>query len=301
MKNNLIKSTLFVLILLSGFKINAQTSTYTGGIWHFTTPSGFIDIGPQNASYSHIYTDATKPFLFNTDVTLLTGGLRSYGSTNLSLKTGGTSRLTILNSNGFVGIGTTSPTDALHVVGNFRTNGNFNMDANKNFRIGNVYSGTGALSINVGTTNNSYFDINGSLFFRRVNGITNLGATLGLQSDGTVTIGVWEKYDNTVTNTQGHRLMVNGGILCEKIKVIADVPNSDHVFEKEYKLKTLEEIKTYIEANKHLPEVPSAQEFKDNGYNVGEMDDLLLRKVEELTLYVIQLKEEINTLKAGKE
>lgn len=170
-------------------------------------------------------------------------------------------------------------------------------------RFGDLYSSTaGALGIYSGSTSkNTYFDINGSLYFRRFNGLSNLGTTLGIQSDGTVTIGVWEKYDRTVTNTQGNKLMVNGGILCEKVKVILDVPNSDHVFEKKYPLMPLNEVKNYIELNKHLPEIPSAQEFKDNGYSIGEMDDLLLRKVEELTLYVIQLKEELEQLKAEKK
>lgn len=95
--------------------------------------------------------------------------------------------------------------------------------------------------------------------------------------------------------------MVNGGILCEELKVIADVPNSDDVFEQDYDLKPLEEVEAFIQEHKHLPEVPSAQTFKEEGYKVGEMDDLLLRKVEELTLYIIELKKEIEELKAKKE
>ncbi len=175
--------------------------------------------------------------------------------------------------------------------------------SNNILRFGDPYSTTeGSYSISSAkSSKNTYCDINGNLYFRKVKGLTNGGATLGIQSDGTVTIGVWEKYDNTVANTQGNKLMVNGGILCEKVKVILDVPNSDHVFEKKYPLMPLNEVKSYIELNKHLPEIPSAQEFKDNGYSIGEMDDLLLRKVEELTLYVIQLKEELEQLKAEKK
>lgn len=87
--------------------------------------------------------------------------------------------------------------------------------------------------------------------------------------------------------------MVNGGILCEKVKVTADVPNSDHVFKPTYRLMPLSELKQFVTENHHLPEVPSAQEFQENGYSLGQMDDLLLRKVEELTLYIIQLQEEL--------
>lgn len=79
-------------------------------------------------------------------------------------------------------------------------------------------------------------------------------------------------------------------ILCDEIKVIATIPQSDYVFEPYYKLKSLSEVEAFVKENKHLPEVPSAEEFKRDGYKVGEKDDLLLRKVEELTLYMIELQ-----------
>lgn len=85
--------------------------------------------------------------------------------------------------------------------------------------------------------------------------------------------------------------------MCEELKVIADVPSSDYVFEKEYELKPLSEVEKFVKENKHLPEIPSAQEFKGNGYKVGEMDDMLLRKIEELTLYIIDLQKQIEELK----
>ena len=148
---------------------------------------------------------------------------------------------------------------------------------------------------------NTYADYHGNLYFRitepKPTGPHNKGAVMGLQKDGTVTIGVWEKYTDDVTDTDGHKLMVNGGILCEKVKVIVDVPNSDHVFESDYDLRSLEEVEQFVKENKHLPEIPSAAEFQENGYSIGEMDDLLLRKVEELTLYTIQLKKELDEVK----
>ncbi|QQS51569.1 MAG: hypothetical protein IPM71_02255 [Bacteroidota bacterium] len=83
-------------------------------------------------------------------------------------------------------------------------------------------------------------------------------------------------------------LTVNGDILAERIDVIGTVPASDFVFEEDYNLRSLTELEAFVKENKHLPEVPSAAEFKENGYSVGEMDDILLRKVEELTLYIIE-------------
>lgn len=103
----------------------------------------------------------------------------------------------------------------------------------------------------------------------------------------------------SVNTPAGYRLYVQDGILTEKLKVA--VKNSDdwadYVFAKDYQLKSLEEVETYINENNHLPDVPSAEEVVESGIDVAQMDALLLQKIEELTLYVIQLKAELNALK----
>lgn len=275
------------------------TSTLYAQFTTFTQPNGNIQFGPNtNSGYTEIYTSQSK-FLFNKDIyTLGTFGLSSYSTNNLFLKTNGTTRMTINNSNGYIGIGTTTPSEMLHVNGNILSIGDFKTLDNKALILGDPYSATGSMRLSHASNGNTYCDLNGSLFFRKMNVLNEVGTTLGIQNDGTVTIGVWGSYNNTVANTSGNKLMVNGGILCESVKVIGDVPNSDHVFEKSYTLRSIEEVKEYVWKNKHLPEIPSAQEFKENGYSVGQMDDVLLRKVEELTLYVIQLNEENQALKA---
>jgi len=85
----------------------------------------------------------------------------------------------------------------------------------------------------------------------------------------------------------------DGKVWAREIEIVEVVPNSDYVFEPDYNLRTLDEVERFVNENKHLPEIPSAQEFKENGYNVGKMDDLLLRKVEELTLYTIEQQRNI--------
>jgi hypothetical protein len=110
-----------------------------------------------------------------------------------------------------------------------------------------------------------------------------------LSHNGTVGIG---------TNNVGtHALAVNGSINANEILVTETVPGSDYVFEDDYVLMPLSELEEFVKNQKHLPEVMSAKEFKENGYNLGEMDDVLLRKVEELTLYIIQQQKEIDGLK----
>lgn len=95
------------------------------------------------------------------------------------------------------------------------------------------------------------------------------------------------------------RLSVNGKIRAKEIKVEAD-PWPDYVFDVSYKLPDLNVTEQFIKENKHLPEIPSAAEIAKKGVNLGEMNALLLKKIEELTLYVIDLKKEVEILKSNK-
>jgi hypothetical protein len=94
------------------------------------------------------------------------------------------------------------------------------------------------------------------------------------------------------------KLQVNGMVYSTEVKVdLAAGTGPDYVFEPTYHLKPLEEIETYIKENKHLPEVPTAKEMEKNGVQLGEMNMLLLKKVEELTLYMIE-QQKINKTQA---
>ncbi len=90
----------------------------------------------------------------------------------------------------------------------------------------------------------------------------------------------------------GYELSVKGTISCGEIKV-EDVSGwADFVFEEGYDLMPLQELDNYIKENNHLPEIPTEKDVKENGISVGEMNAKLLQKIEELTLYVIELKKE---------
>ncbi|PXX95167.1 hypothetical protein DF185_22575 [Marinifilum breve] len=86
------------------------------------------------------------------------------------------------------------------------------------------------------------------------------------------------------------KLHVAGTIRAEEIKVQAQT--ADFVFEDDYHLKDLSEVEEFINTNKHLPDIPSAKQMEENGVGLAEMNKLLLQKVEELTLYVIELRKE---------
>ena len=97
----------------------------------------------------------------------------------------------------------------------------------------------------------------------------------------------------------GFTLAVGGKIIAEEIKVRLRADWPDYVFEKNYNKPTLEELEVSIAENGHLPNIPSAAKVEAEGYFLGEMDVKLLEKIEELTLYVIELNKEVKELKAG--
>jgi len=92
------------------------------------------------------------------------------------------------------------------------------------------------------------------------------------------------------------KLAVNGTITAKEV-VVSIEGWSDYVLKDDYKLMPLDELERSIEKNGHLPDIPSAEEVKKKGVSVGEMQAKLLKKVEELTLYMIDLKKENEILK----
>ena len=97
------------------------------------------------------------------------------------------------------------------------------------------------------------------------------------------------------TNPGEFKLAVEGKVGAREINVTLSNPWPDYVFENEYKLMSLTELGRYIDENGHLPEIPTAKQIAESGLDVGEMNVLLLKKIEELTLYVLELKKEIDS------
>ena len=101
-----------------------------------------------------------------------------------------------------------------------------------------------------------------------------------------------------------YSLYVPKGILTERVRVAVKNSNSwaDYVFDETYKLKPIAEVEAYIHQNKHLPDVPSTADVMRGGLDLGDGQRILLQKVEELTLYIIQQEKRIRALeeKLGK-
>jgi hypothetical protein len=133
------------------------------------------------------------------------------------------------------------------------------------------------------TDNGDQFDFLGS-------GTSRMSINL---SNGNVGIGV---------PSPVYKLEVCGTIRAKEVRV--ETGWCDYVFEKNYKLRTVDELDKYVSENKHLPGIASASEVETEGLNVGEMNRAMMEKIEELTLYIIQvskdnkrLQEEIDALK----
>lgn len=111
------------------------------------------------------------------------------------------------------------------------------------------------------------------------------GVKFTVLSDGRVGI---------LTSNPDAELTVKGDVHAQEVKVdLNGAVAPDYVFEREYELKSLKEIEEYIKAFKHLPEVPTAQEFEKEGINLSSFNMLLLKKIEELTLYTLEQEKKI--------
>ncbi|MCQ2958597.1 MAG: hypothetical protein MJ198_00215 [Bacteroidales bacterium] len=138
-----------------------------------------------------------------------------------------------------------------------------------------------------------------------IKGLT--GTTAGFYVSGTEKTKAISIYD--ATNKKSSFVVYGNGVVnakkiyAEEIEVVATVNGNkwpDYVFEEDYDLKSLDELDSFIKENKHLPGVPSAEVMKDSGMNLAEMNATLLQKLEEMTLYIIDLQGQINTLKKAE-
>jgi hypothetical protein len=136
----------------------------------------------------------------------------------------------------------------------------------------------GNVGIGTATPNtNAKLDVNGNIF-----------------SSGKIAIGTTD-----MAKIGTYALAVNGDAIFKKVKVSLYTSWPDYVFHKNYELLPLSEVEKFISINNHLPEVPSAKEIETNGIDLGDNQTILLKKIEELTLYIIQQQKEIEELKSA--
>lgn len=206
--------------------------------------------------------------------------------------------LFVINANGSIGVNTAAVSAGMNI---------------------NSILGTSALALNITHVNKPRFSIsnNGNVKINVDNYNTDTLFTIrknnklnfSIDKDGRVDLYhnkpetqiVFSIKNTTITGAGTYptvfRVFSNGEAHSKSMKVVIS-PGfwADYVFDEDYKLLSLTEVENYIKENKHLPNVPSADEVETNGNNLGEMDAILLRKIEELTLYIIELEKKVNQL-----
>jgi hypothetical protein len=191
---------------------------------------------------------------------------------------------------GNLGIGTTNPISRLHIYNGDNSYGAILAQANESsFHLYTktvVTQPTNVESFRIGLKYNSD-ERNGYISFFR--GSSTNGGFLGFSTNGIERVRISSSGNFGIgTPTPDYKLDVLGTIRANEVKVATGW--SDFVFQADYDLPTLQEVETFIDQNGHLPDIPSAEEVKADGISLGEMDAKLLQKIEELTLYVIELK-----------
>jgi len=194
---------------------------------------------------------------------------------------------------GNVGIGTSNPLANLHVMGTAMLGG-ANLDPRGNLGNLSYMANSGQLLIGWNRTassgeidfisNQGGGGTGGFAFYNHDNN-NNETQLMWILGNGNVQIGI------PPATSSSYKLNVAGNVRANAVTV--NTTGADFVFESTYKLFSLPEIEKYIQANHHLPEIPSAKEMQTNGLNVGDNQITLLQKVEELTLYMIDKDKQI--------
>lgn len=185
------------------------------------------------------------------------------------------------NATNKMGIGTNTPQHKLDIYGG---------GEEVSLRIGTGNTGSNATSLILSNSTQTAF--NDGLKIIHGGGTTrfnDLNGTSQLSIDHTYSrIGIG-------TTSPTEKLSVNGNVRAKQV-IVSQSGWPDYVFDPSYKLKPLSELSAFIQQHKHLPDMPSAKEVEEKGISVGDQQALLLKKIEELTLYILKQEEKIHYL-----
>lgn len=266
----------------SGGKVGIGNAT-PYGMLHFVTSHNNRKIvlssaaGVNNDHEFYGMGTSTDVFRFH-----IPSATRAYRFFRADDATSSTEIFTVLGS-GNVGIGTGSPNAKLQFA-NTITNRKIVLweDANNDHQ----YYGIG---VNPSTLRFQLPNSGAAFRFLRGDGTGSSSEIFTLLGTGSVGIGT--------TNPGIFKLAVEGKVGAHEVQVRTSGSGwADYVFFDNYRLRPLPEVERYVKQNRHLPEVPSAQEVEKNGHNLGQMDAILLKKIEELTLYLIEQQKQLDQL-----
>lgn len=299
------------------------------GSLRIRTTAGTTEIGAADSVYSHFYTDRSAYF-FNKPISVSGGTIAAYGNNSLKFQTNDTNRM-VIDTTGTINIlGDASVEGSSHFHGKTYLYNDIQMDGvircssryNQAIRIASGYGYTDMGAVNTGYFH-FYTDRPGYYFNKA---LTVNGGTFRAASNNDLYLNTFDRTRLTIlyrngyvgigTKSPEYKLDVNGTIRADGIiadgtiradglvvdgtiqaeEIIVKTTGADFVFAEDYQLRPLSDVKTFIQENKHLPEIKSAQEMQQNGVGVNELQTQLLQKIEELTLYILQQEEVIDDL-----
>jgi len=225
----------------------------------------------------------------------------------------------VIAKDGNLGFGTDEPTEKIHLEGKLLIERTANTQSSLQFKHPN---NTKDINQPPNSYTSYYWDIYSDIEGLKFNTISSPNTNppkpvqrVVITSNGSVGIGVANpKAKLSVAGTVqadnaeiygrvfAYELSVEGLMCAKEVRVMLSGSPCwpDYVFSKNYKLMPLQELEQFVNKNQHLPNVPSATSVAENGVELGEMNATLLKKVEELTLYIIDLQKQIDELKNSK-
>ena len=301
-------------VSVAGQKSAATSSSYIG------TPNNVplnFKIGPQQAAKIDQMTRSTligyesgKNTTGNDNASIGYFALRANTTGVGNMAIGTYSLIKNIGGNYNVGIGTSSLQE------NLNGNNNIGMgigslrsvlgSGNVGIGVFSGFSSLGSNSIFIGNEAGRYETGSNKLYISNNNTMNPLikgdfsenTLKVNSKSTGYLAVGDFDAGEPMPTPT-GYRLIVQDGILTEKVKVAVKTTDdwADYVFEEDYKLLPLSEVEKFTKEFNHLPNVPSAQDMAEGGLDIGETSKMFMEKIEELTLYMIKLNKEVEQLK----
>jgi hypothetical protein len=263
-----------------------------------STPAEKLTINATNPAIRFTNAGTEKGFLqaSGNDMRLGTYGSNTTG--NIFFNTLGTDRMTIADD-GNIGLGISSPVSRFQILTGYEaslsTHGFLMLGSQSGTNL--VMDGNEIMArFNGAATNLNLQNEGGNVY---IGDPAAFSSAHRLGVDGNAVITGNMRIGTTVTPS-GYKLAVDGKMICTEVlvRLVSNWP--DYVFSNSYKRPGLDEVEDFIKKNNHLPGIPSAKEIETNGISVGEMQKMQMEKIEELTLYIIDLKKEIEKLKSLK-